>query len=62
MGATLFSTLDLTSEYNQVPMAERDKTAFCTPFGLFECAIDFMRLISIACPVGFAMHLVHSSA
>ncbi|KAL1280076.1 hypothetical protein QQF64_014676 [Cirrhinus molitorella] len=38
VGACWFSTLDLVSGYNQVSVAEGDrfKTAFCTPFGLFE--------------------------
>ncbi|RVE58875.1 hypothetical protein OJAV_G00198510 [Oryzias javanicus] len=37
-GACWFSTMDLASGYNQVPVTETDrpKTAFCTPFGLFE--------------------------
>ncbi|KAG5286804.1 hypothetical protein AALO_G00018970 [Alosa alosa] len=37
-GARWFSTLDLAAGYNQVPVVEEDrpKTAFCTPFGLFE--------------------------
>ncbi|XP_056314361.1 retrovirus-related Pol polyprotein from transposon 412 [Danio aesculapii] len=37
-GACWFSTMDLASGYNQVPVTEKDKpkTAFCTPFGLFE--------------------------
>ncbi|XP_026064099.1 uncharacterized protein LOC113047063 [Carassius auratus] len=37
-GACWFSTMDLASGYNQVPVTDQDrpKTAFCTPFGLFE--------------------------
>lgn len=37
-GSRWFSTMDLASGYNQVPVEEADKpkTAFCTPFGLFE--------------------------
>ena len=38
VGAKCFSTLDLQSAYNQVEMATEDqrKTAFTTPFGLYE--------------------------
>ncbi|KAL6490489.1 hypothetical protein MHYP_G00008340 [Metynnis hypsauchen] len=37
-GAQWFTTMDLASGYNQIPVTEQDrpKTAFCTPFGLFE--------------------------
>lgn len=36
--ARWFSTSDLASGYNQVEVVEKDhcKTAFCTPFGLYE--------------------------
>ena len=37
-GATMFSTMDITLAYNQVPVAEKDipKTAFVTKYGLYE--------------------------
>ena len=37
-GAAMFSTMDITLAYNQVPVAEKDipKTAFVTKYGLYE--------------------------
>ena len=37
-GATVFSSIDLQSAYNQVKLKPEDEceTAFTTPFGLFE--------------------------
>ena len=40
-GATVFSSIDLQSAYNQVRLRPEDvpKTAFTTPFGLFELKV-----------------------
>lgn len=37
-GNTFFSTMDLTSRFNNIPMVEEDKTcnAFMTPVGLYN--------------------------
>lgn len=37
-GCTVFSTIDLTRAYHQIPMAthDKEKTALITPFGLYE--------------------------
>ena len=59
-GSTLFSTLDISSAYNQVPVREADipKTAFVTkaglfeyttmPFGLSNSPATFQRVMEIA--------------
>ena len=58
-GSSFFSSLDLQSAYNQINVAkeDREKTAFTTPFGLFEyirmpfglCSspATFMRLMNL---------------
>ncbi|KAH7706955.1 hypothetical protein AAVH_25810 [Aphelenchoides avenae] len=35
-GHKLYSTFDFQSAFHMIPMAEEDKTAFITPYGLFE--------------------------
>ena len=47
MGAHWFSTMDLASGYNQVPVAEADqpKIAFCTPFWTFRMESHALRVV-----------------
>lgn len=49
-GCTIFSTIDLTRAYNQVPVAleDRPKTAVITPFGLFEFSVMTFGLCNAA--------------
>lgn len=66
-GSKWFSTMDLASGFNQIAMEDKDrpKTAFTTPFGLFEYLrmpfgvvngpATFMRLMQ--CCFGDLMHL-----
>lgn len=52
-GACWFSTMDLASGYNQVPVTEGDqpKTAFCTPFGLFKWNRMPFGIWVVQCPL-----------
>ena len=55
----VITTLDLASGYWQIPMAEgsQEKTAFATPFGLFEFMVMPFRLHSA--PVTFQRMINH---
>lgn len=58
-GGRVFSALDLESEYNQIPVCERDKhkTAFITRDGLFEWRMMLFGLINA--PYTFQRIMTH---
>ena len=58
----MFSTMDILSTYNQVPVVDRDipKTAFTTKYGLFEFTTKHLGLMTMPAIYQWLMDLVLS--